>query len=131
MPGRLYNAREKAPHGGREGDDGMPLYERHVFVCTTGKDCPKRGSQEIRDSLKMLAREAGLAVRVNNCGCLGQCGRGPNIVVYPEGHWYQGVGPEDLPDILDSLRDGRPVERLLNPRHHPEASAPPESDDPS
>lgn len=101
----------------------MPLYERHVFVCTTGKDCPNRGSQQVRDTLKAMAKEAALPVRINNCGCLGQCGRGPNVVVYPEGHWYQAVGAEDLPDILESLRTGQPVLRLLNPRHHPDAPA--------
>ena len=34
-------------------------------------------------------------------GCLDQCERGPTVVIYPQGIWYGGVQPDDVPRILD------------------------------
>jgi (2Fe-2S) ferredoxin len=40
------------------------------------------------------------------------------MVVYPEGVWYGGVSPTDVPEIVEShLLHGRPVERLLIPEY--------------
>ena len=41
-------------------------------------------------------------VQVTTCGSLGLCEHGPNMVVYPEGVWYVGVSPEDVPEIVRS-----------------------------
>jgi len=95
----------------------MPIYNRHVFVCTRGDWCPSIDGDGIgvHAALKASVREAGLAdrVRVNHSGCFSQCGNGPMVVVYPEGTWYAAVTPEDVPEIVEShLRGGRPVERL-------------------
>lgn len=70
----------------------MSQYERHVFVCE-GKRCARAGSDDVREALKESVARAGLKkrVRVNRAGCLGQCGHGPMVVVYPEGVWYAGV----------------------------------------
>lgn len=70
----------------------MSQYERHVFVCD-GKRCARAGSDAVRDALKEIVARAGLKqrVRINRAGCLGQCGHGPMVVVYPEGVWYAGV----------------------------------------
>ena len=41
------------------------------------------------------------------------CGRGPNMVVYPEGVWYSGVQPADVEEIVrEHFGSGRVVERL-------------------
>ena len=70
----------------------MSQYERHVFVCE-GKRCERDGADAVRDVLKDRVSRAGLKrrVRVNRAGCLGQCGHGPMVAVYPEGVWYAGV----------------------------------------
>ena len=95
----------------------MGQYEKHVFVCTTGEDCPVRGDVEgIVKSLRAEAVKAGMkdTVRVNKAGCFSQCGHGPMIVVYPENVWYAGVTQEDLPEIAQShILGGKPVERLV------------------
>lgn len=95
----------------------MPIYERHVFVCTRGDWCPSIDGDGIgvHAALKAAVRAAGLAdrVRVNHAGCFSQCGNGPMAVVYPEGTWYAGLAPGDAREIVDRhLRDGEPVERL-------------------
>ncbi len=95
---------------------GQGPYERHVFVCISGKVCPDQGGEAVRDELRMQTRErlGKTTVRVNKAGCLAQCGHGPMVVVYPDNVWYAGVTVEDVPDIIEQhLVHGRPVERLL------------------
>lgn len=95
----------------------MPIYERHVFVCTRGEWCPSIDGDGIgvHAALKAEVAAVGLKgrVRVNHAGCFSQCGNGPMVVVYPDAVWYAAVTPEDAPEIVrEHLRDGRPVERL-------------------
>ena len=71
---------------------------------------------EIHKAFKEAVAAAGLKgrVRVNNSGCLDQCGHGPNAVVYPENIWYSHLTLEDVPLIVEEhLKNGHPVERLV------------------
>ena len=95
----------------------MSLFERHVFVCTSGEWCPTVDGDGlgVHAALKAHVTDAGLAdrVRVNKSGCFSQCGNGPMVVVYPEGIWYAAVSPADAREIVDHhLVSGEPVERL-------------------
>ena len=95
----------------------MGQYETHVFVCTSGDDCPQQG--DVEGFVKYLRGEVAKAgrhqdIRVNKAGCFSQCGHGPMIVVYPENVWYAGVQQADLDEIVRShILGGKPVERLL------------------
>jgi (2Fe-2S) ferredoxin len=95
----------------------MGQYEKHVFVCTSGEDCPTRG--DVEGFVKYLRGEAVKAgmkdnVRINKAGCFSQCGHGPMMVVYPENVWYAGVKESDLPELFEShIKNGKPVERLV------------------
>ena len=95
----------------------MGQYNTHVFVCTSGEDCPTRGDVEAHVKfLRAEALRAGLKtdVRINKAGCFSQCGHGPMIVVYPGDVWYAGVKHEDLKEIFEShILGGTPVERLV------------------
>src|SRR6185312_6840751 len=93
------------------------IWEKHVFVCTSGKYCPEVDGDGlgVHAALKRQVGAAGLKgrVRVNHSGCMDQCGHGPMVVVYPEAVWYAGVRPEDVEEIVrEHLIGGRPVERL-------------------
>ena len=93
----------------------MPQYERHVFVCTSGKTCPTQDSKDTFTALRTAVVEAGLkgSVRVNHSGCLGQCGHGPMVVVYPEDVWYEKVQPTDAARIVrEHFVAGTPVDAL-------------------
>jgi (2Fe-2S) ferredoxin len=93
----------------------MGQYEKHVFVCTSGKTCKAADSAATFDLLKRAAREAGITqrVRVNHSGCTGQCGHGPMVVVYPEDVWYSAVTVERAARIFDEhLVGGRAVEEF-------------------
>jgi (2Fe-2S) ferredoxin len=91
----------------------MGQYRYHVFVCTSGTECPKQGSGDVHRALKNGVAEAGLKglVRVNHAGCMNQCGHGPMVVVYPEDTWYAGVDVAGATRIVrEHLIGGRPVE---------------------
>lgn len=91
-------------------------FARHAFVCTNASACARDGpAQAIRARLKALKVEAGMKeeVRVNKAGCLGQCGHGPMMVVYPEGVWYSHLTVEDAERVWrEHMVGGRPVEDL-------------------
>jgi (2Fe-2S) ferredoxin len=95
----------------------MGQYETHVFVCTSGDDCPQGGDVEgfvkyLRGEIVKAGRQQ--QVRINKAGCFSQCGHGPMIVVYPENVWYAGVQQSDLQEIVQShILGGTPVERLV------------------
>jgi (2Fe-2S) ferredoxin len=95
----------------------MGPFEKHVFVCTSGKACPGDGpATAILIRLRDLVAEAGLKakIRISHAGCMDQCGHGPMAVVYPENVWYGGLKAEDADVIFsEHLVGGRPVERLI------------------
>lgn len=97
----------------------MEPYKRHVIVCTGGFCSPNRGGRELYALLpELLEREDLLfgpnRVKRGETPCLGVCGGGPILVVYPEGVWYAGVTRSSLERIVtEHLRDGRVVEELV------------------
>ena len=98
-------------------------FERHVFVCENRRPeghprgcCAAAGGAEVKEALKAEIKARGLQTRVraNSAGCLDACEHGVALVVYPEGVWYGGVTPADVPEIVDRhLVGGAPVERLV------------------
>ena len=98
-------------------------FERHVFLCENRRPdghprgcCASRGGAELKEALKAELRARGLQerIRANSAGCLDACEAGPVMVVYPEGVWYGGVTPADIPEIVERhLVGGQPVERLV------------------
>jgi (2Fe-2S) ferredoxin/2-polyprenyl-3-methyl-5-hydroxy-6-metoxy-1,4-benzoquinol methylase len=100
----------------------MQPFRYHVFICDQKKPegvpcCPARGSAATIEALRKEVAMRGLLddVQITLCGSLGVCERGPNMVVYPEGVWYSGVRPEDVPELVKShFVEGRPLDRLSN-----------------
>lgn len=102
----------------------MAKFRHHILVCENERpaDSPKgccagKGSAEIREAIKAEIEKRGWRkiVRASSTKCLDQCSLGPAIAVYPEDIWYGQVKKEDVPRILDALKEGRPVESLRIP----------------
>ncbi len=100
----------------------MEPFRCHVYACDQQKpeglaSCSARGSAAVIETLRLEIASRNLldVVQVTACGSIGLCERGPNLVVYPEGVWYSGVTPADVPEIVaEHFQHGRPVERLVN-----------------
>jgi len=100
----------------------MEPFRYHVFICDQKKaegvpGCNASGSERVIDALRreLGARRLMDEVQVTVCGSLGVCERGPNMVVYPEGIWYSGLTPQDVPEIVEKhFQQGQVVERLVN-----------------
>jgi len=55
-------------------------------------------------------------VAITATGCLGPCGSGTNVLVYPEGILYGAVTKEDVTAIFDEhLLGDKPIDRLKAP----------------
>ncbi len=97
----------------------MEPYARHVLVCTGAFCSESRSGRAIYSKLAALLQREGLLfgptrVKRSEAPCLGVCGGGPIVVVYPEGVWYAGVGPALLERIvLEHLKAGRVIDEAV------------------
>ncbi len=103
----------------------MPRPEKHVFICNQARppghprgSCADKGCREVLDEFlfQFQQRQCFATVQITSTGCIGPCGQGPNVLVYPEGVFYSGVGKADVAVIFDEhLLGGNPVQRLMAP----------------
>ncbi|HWF61615.1 MAG TPA: CbiX/SirB N-terminal domain-containing protein [Nitrospira sp.] len=89
---------------------------KHVLVCTNA-DCADRGSLLLVAELRRLITEEGrnADIKVTRTLCMGRCGEGPTVAVYPDGIWYRGVTQADAQELVDEhLLANRLVGRLID-----------------
>lgn len=93
---------------------GVEEYRKHVLVCTGPNGCLDHGSFEVRKRFTSAMDETQQHdVKVTSVRSMGYCDRGPIAVVYPDNVWYEGLSPDDVPQIAEKhLQDGEPVEGL-------------------
>jgi len=87
----------------------------HVLVCKH-KTCLRQGGKASARALKRALKEQDLSgrVMVTKVKCLDQCGRGPVMVVYPDGVWYGRVDESTARRIVaEHLTEGRAVEEKV------------------
>lgn len=99
-------------------------HKYHAFVCGQSRPAghprgcctSKGGGQAMFDQLFQRFQQGMLwekGVSVAQTSCLGFCGSGPLMVVYPEGVWYQPKEAADYDEIVQShFLEGKVVERL-------------------
>ena len=109
----------QAEHADREsvGDDPHvhDAPEKHVAVCTN-QTCAASGAATVIEQLRQGVRDTdGCDARITRTSCLGQCGDGPMVAVYPDGIWYGGVTADDTDRIVSShIGEDRIVSDLVH-----------------
>lgn len=103
----------------------MAVPEKHVFVCTQARPPGHpRGSCSEKDAAPVMQAFAeqfdmrGLYGKfgLTTAGCMGACGEGPVVLIYPGAVMYGKVKPEDVKAIIDEhLIGDQPIERLKVP----------------
>ena len=91
------------------------LERAHILICG-GTGCTSGNSKVIFNEFQKLLEEKGIReeIKLIMTGCFGLCAKGPIVVVYPDGSFYQHVKPSDVEEIVNEhILKGRPVTRLL------------------
>jgi sirohydrochlorin cobaltochelatase len=113
----LWSIRHMTTHG-----QAMPHLHshrpmrKHVLVCGN-VDCAARGSISLVGAIRRLIKVAGQeqAVKVTRTACMGRCGEGPTVAVYPDGIWYRGVTVDDAAELVNEhFLNDRLVARLVD-----------------
>ena len=101
----------------------MPKPGKHVLVCVQSRppghprgSCGEKGCAQVYQRFmdELQARNLWADCLLTNTGCLGPCSDGPTVLVYPDSVMYNGVGPDDVAELIEThLIGGQPVERLL------------------
>ncbi len=92
-------------------DTGRPC----LTVCA-GSGCSAAGANGLLEKLRAEVASRGLqdTIEVKSTGCHGFCERGPVMLVWPDGTFYNKVTASDAAAVVASVTDGRqPVEKLL------------------
>ena len=92
------------------GGDG----KTYLMLCG-GTGCIAGGTPEIREALTsaIAAHNMEDKIAIRTVGCFGLCSEGPFVRVFPDDVLYRLVKPEDAEAIIQGIRDGEIVERLI------------------
>jgi sirohydrochlorin cobaltochelatase len=89
---------------------------KHVLICGN-IDCADGGSIGVLAAVRRLVKEAGRDrdIKVTRTSCMGRCGEGPTVAVYPDGIWYRNVRENDAEELVrEHLLADRLVSRLVD-----------------
>ena len=99
----------------RKNIDGANVdYKYDIMVCG-GTGCRSCKSKLVTEKLKEIVHAKNLDkdIVVHGVGCFGLCVNGPIVLIYPQDAMYIKVAESDCEEIIDSLSQGKLVERLL------------------
>lgn len=107
----------------------MRPYGYHLLICEHGDCADPAAAMRLQQHFRELAQLHGLnklrnpqRVKCTLSECLGVCGGGPILVVYPDGVWYHHVDEPLLERIVEEhILDGQPVEEHIF-HHHGETN---------
>lgn len=88
----------------------VPKPKKHQIMVCYSSGCESINSKAVYEKFLEFS---GCDLKVCKTGCLGLCGLGPNVLVYPGEIFYNKVNPSDVEEIVEKTRGGEVVERLL------------------
>ena len=76
-----------------------------VFVCTHGGGKKCSGGKKLCSQLKkeIKRRKMQDAVQIVSSGCMDQCEKGPNVMIFPDNIWLCKVQERDIDEIMEHL----------------------------
>ncbi len=88
--------------------------EHHLFICGSARASGElKGVCCNKDSVALLSYAQGEVqdrmldgVEISMTGCLNMCTRGPVVIDYPSGIFYEKATEELIDEILDAIEDG-------------------------
>jgi len=90
-------------------------FKKHILVCTN-ESCKLKGGEDLFFKLKERINELNLkkTYRPSRVICMGLCGKGPNVLVWPEGTTYCNFTEDRIEDLIQKhLLKGEVLEDLL------------------
>ncbi len=87
----------------------------HVLICE-GKSCSADGADKVAKRIKETAKDLDKddEILITRTSCTGQCGKGPIVIVYPDGVWYREVSPKIGSRIVsEHICNGEIIENRL------------------
>lgn len=83
-------------------------HTRHHLLLCNGGSCKRSGAEEVTLAIReeLARREADSFVHTTKTMCNGRCEDACNVVVYPDGNWYNGMTPELGRELVRGLLDG-------------------------
>ncbi|MDQ8203646.1 (2Fe-2S) ferredoxin domain-containing protein [Pelagicoccus sp. SDUM812003] len=88
--------------------------EHHLFICGSARAngelkgvCCNKESIDLLSYTQSEVQDRMLGgVEVSMTGCLNMCTRGPVVIDYPSGNFYEKVTEELIDEILDAIEEG-------------------------
>jgi (2Fe-2S) ferredoxin len=77
--------------------------QKRILICQH-LTCRKQGAAKILAAFQAAHIPNGISCE--GCGCLGQCGNGPNVLILPAQIWYDRVSLKDISAIISKLENG-------------------------
>lgn len=88
------------------------LSKKRIMVCA-GTGCTSSKSDVIIDTINKELKIQKVNAVCSKTGCFGFCAKGPIIVIEPDEVFYELVKVEDAKDIVEGIKSGKNVERLM------------------
>ncbi|MBI4712638.1 MAG: SLBB domain-containing protein [Planctomycetes bacterium] len=81
-----------------------------IRICTTG--CRAKGALKVRDAFHQeLGKDR--SIEIVETGCQGLCAKAPVVSVDPDGIFYGGLTPEDVPEVISqTIRNKKIINKL-------------------